>query len=427
MRLRRRPPGTPTRATVVDEGRAPPEAVEEEEYVPPRRPRPPLLWPWLLLLLLLVAGGLAAAYFLTRDNDNDKNRTTSAAAVAVPSVVGLKQNAAVERLNARGLTPRITTKPSKSPAGVVSAQDPAGGTEVTPHSPVTIVVSGSQVVRVPNVVGITTQLAVKRLRASGLSAATTSVASGKPAGTVLAQNPAAGTSVAKGSTVSLRVSKGRSTVPDVVGQQAGTARSALRGAGLVATVFQVPSAQPKGMVVAQHPTAGTKVARGSKVRINVSTGSTGPAPTTTGTTTTSAPAKVVVPKVVGLQQTAAQRRLNRAGLRSRVVYVSSSKPAGQVVNQSPVAGVLVRRGSRVRLRVSLGPNPATSATVPDVVGQDQQTATSRLQGAGFTVEVIMVPTSDPSQAGIVVDEQPAGGTRAPQGSEVTIYVGRTTG
>jgi len=37
--------------------------------------------------------------------------------------------------------------------------------------------------------------------------------------------------------------------------------------------------------------------------------------------------------------------------------------------------------------------------------------------------VIMVPPPDPSQSGIVIDEEPAGGTRAPEGSTVTIYVG----
>jgi serine/threonine-protein kinase len=60
--------------------------------------------------------------------------------------------------------------------------------------------------------------------------------------------------------------------------------------------------------------------------------------------------------------------------------------------------------------------------VPDVVGEDQQTATSDLQNAGFQVQVITVPPTDPSQSGNVVDEQPAGGTRAPRGSTVTIYV-----
>jgi eukaryotic-like serine/threonine-protein kinase len=58
-----------------------------------------------------------------------------------------------------------------------------------------------------------------------------------------------------------------------------------------------------------------------------------------------------------------------------------------------------------------------------VVGQDQQTATNMLQSAGFRVQVIMVPPPDPSQSGMVLDEQPSGGTRAPKGSTVTIYVG----
>jgi beta-lactam-binding protein with PASTA domain len=419
---RRRPP-IAARTTVADEGA--PQAVEEEEYVAPPRPRPPTLWPWLLLLLLLVIGGLLAAYFLTRDNDNDKKSATTAAAVTVPTVVGLKQNAAVERLNERDLVPRITTKPSTSPAGIVTAQDPVAGTEVGRRSPVTITVSGSQVTKVPKVVGVPATVAVKRLRTNGLAASTVSVASSKPSGTVLAQNPKAGASVSKGSTVAIRVSKGSTTVPNVVGQDQSGARAVLRGAGLVAAIFAVPNAQPKGTVVAQHPAAGSKVARGSKVRINVSTGST--AQGTTGTTTTTpSPSTVRVPNVVGIQQSPAQRRLNGAGLRSRVVYVASSKAKGLVIDQGPKAGTQVRRGSRVRIDVSLGPNPGSQASVPDVVGQDQQTATSRLQSAGFTVQAIMVPVTDPSQDGMVVDEQPAGGSKAPEGSQVTIYVGQSS-
>jgi len=426
-RSRRRPPGDPaSRTTVVDErGAPPPQAVEEEEVIP-GRPRPPEIWPWLLLLLLLVVGGLLAAYFLTRDNGHKKHSKT-VAAVAVPSVVGLKQDVAVQRLNARGLTPRITTKPSKSAAGIVFAQQPGGGTQVARRSPVSIFVSGSQVTRVPNVVGVPESTAVSRLRTNGLSAATTSVASSKPPGTVISQNPSAGASVSKGSTVSLKISKGRTTVPDVVGQQSSDAVAALRGAGLVASIFKVPSTQPKGTVVAQKPTAGAKVARGSKVRINVSNGSSTPAPTTTGTTTTSAPATVSVPNVVGLQQAAAQRRLHDAGLSSRVSYVASAKPAGQVVAENPAAGTQAKRGSRVRLNVSLGPNGTATKPVPDVIGQDQQAATQQLQNAGFNVQAIMVPVTDASQVGIVQDEQPSGGSRAPTGSEVTIYVGQTSG
>ena len=415
MRLRRRP----VRRTRVDEAAAGPPVVEEDRYVPPRRPPLPEIWPWLLLLLLLVIGGLLAAYFLSRDNDHKKN----SAAITVPAVVGLKQDEAVRRLNARGLVPDLTSRPSRFPPRTVFAQDPGAGTEVDRDSHVSLSVSAAAETSVPNVVGTKTAAAVGRLKAAGLRSQVTSVPARAAAGTVVAESPAAGTSVAKDSTVSLNVSKGQATVPNVVGQPASSAKAALRAAGLVPAEFKVPGAEPKGTVTAQKPVANQRVPRGSKVRINVSTGA-GPTggTTTSGTSTVSAPRPVKVPKVVGLQQSAAQRRLHSAGLAARVRYVPSQQPSGRVIAQSAAPGKSVPKGSKVRLAVSLGPS-ATTTAVPDVVGQDQQTATSKLQDAGFRVQVITVPPPDPSQSGRVVDEQPAGGTRAPDGSTVTIYVG----
>jgi len=407
------------RRTRVDEEAAGPPVVEEDRYVPPRRPPLPEIWPWLLLLLLLVIGGLVAAYFLQRDNDHKK----SSAAVTVPAVVGLKQDEAVRRLNARGLVSDLTSRPSRFPPRTVFAQDPGAGTQVDRGSHVSLSVSAAAVTSVPNVVGAKTAAAVGRLRAAGLRSQVTSVPAKAAAGTVVAESPAAGTSVAKGSTVSLDVSKGQATVPNVVGQPASSAKAALRAAGLVPVEFKVPGAQPNGTVTAQKPLANQRAPGGSKVRINVSTGA-GPTggTTTSGTSTVSAPRTVTVPKVVGLQQSAAQRRLHSAGLAARIRYVPSQQPSGRVIAQSAAPGKSVPKGSKVRLAVSLGPS-ATSTAVPDVVGQDQQTATSTLQDAGFRVQAITVPPPDPSQSGRVVDEQPAGGTRAPDGSTVTIYVG----
>jgi beta-lactam-binding protein with PASTA domain len=413
MRLRRRP----VRRARVDEEAAGPPVVEEDRYVPPRRPPIPEIWPWLLLLLLLVIGGLLAAYFLTRDNDNKKG----ASAVTVPGVVGLKQDEAVRRLNERGLVPQLRSRPSKFPPQTVFAQDPGAGTQVDRGSRVSLSVSAAALTPVPNVVGTKTAAAVARLRAAGLRSQVTSVPAKAAAGVVVAQNPTAGTSVAKGSTVSINVSKGQATVPDVVGQPASTAKTALRAAGLVPVEFKVPGAEPKGTVTAQKPLPNQRVPRGSKVRINVSTGAQAGGGTTSTATTPTAQT-VRVPNVVGLQQTAAQRRLHSARLGAGVTYVASQQPSGQVVAERPAAGTQVRKGSKVQLSVSRGPN-ATTAVVPDVIGQDQQTATTTLQSAGFRVQVIMVPPTDPSQSGMVIDEQPGGGTRAPEGSTVTIYVG----
>jgi serine/threonine-protein kinase len=135
---------------------------------------------------------------------------------------------------------------------------------------------------------------------------------------------------------------------------------------------------------------------------------------------------VKVPSVVGRQQAAAQRTLVRAGLRSRVTYVTAQQPQGTVVSQTPTAGTTVRRGTRVGLKVSTGPSAPQQTAVPDVTGEDQATATSDLQNAGFQVQVVEQDTTDPSQDGIVLDQDPAGGSQAPQGATVTIVVGRST-
>ena len=409
---------TPRRARRVGEGTDGP-VVEEERYVPPRRPPVPEIWPWLLLFLLLVIGGLLAAYFLTRDHKH------GAGSVAVPAVVGMKQDEAARRLDERGLIPEATPKVSKFPSGTVFAQDPAAGAKVDRHSRVALSVAAVSVVRVPDVVGSSTSTALARLHAAGLAARVTTVPAQAAAGVVVSESPAAGSKVAKSSTVSLKVSKGPATVPDVRGQLAADAKGALRTAGLVPVEFQVPGTQPKGTVTAQKPLPNKQVPRGSKVRINVSTGSTGGGGGGgAGTTTAPAPTpqKITVPNVVGIQQSAAQRRLHDGGLRARVKYVPSSRPAGVVTGQNPGDGTKVKKGSTVLLAVSRGPNP-TLTVVPDVAGKTQQAATTTLQNAGFKVQVLTVKPANPSQSGRVVDEQPAGGTRAPDGSTVTIYVG----
>jgi beta-lactam-binding protein with PASTA domain len=65
--------------------------------------------------------------------------------------------------------------------------------------------------------------------------------------------------------------------------------------------------------------------------------------------------------------------------------------------------------------------------VPNVVGQDQTSAVSTLRGAGFQVLIIYDQTTDQTQDGTVLEQSPPAGTRIPQGSQVTIFVGRFSG
>jgi beta-lactam-binding protein with PASTA domain len=59
--------------------------------------------------------------------------------------------------------------------------------------------------------------------------------------------------------------------------------------------------------------------------------------------------------------------------------------------------------------------------VPDVTGEDQATASSDLQDAGF--QVVVVQTNRGSGAsGTVTEEQPTAGTTIASGDYVAIYV-----
>jgi serine/threonine-protein kinase len=133
-----------------------------------------------------------------------------------------------------------------------------------------------------------------------------------------------------------------------------------------------------------------------------------------------------VPDVAGRQLAAARAAMRGAGLVTEVRYVPSKQPEGTVVAQSPKAAAAARRGDHVLVTVSRGGSGTAQAQVPDVVGQTEDAARAQIQNAGFTVVSQDEPATDPSQDGAVVDEQPAAGTQAPRGSEITIYVGRST-
>jgi beta-lactam-binding protein with PASTA domain len=288
---------------------------------------------------------------------------------------------------------------------------------------------------VPNVIGLREQQAQIRIQDSGLEALSRSAQSDRPTGVVFAEKPGAGTQLGKGQTVTIFVSSGAKpvVVPRVVGQTQGAAVQALTALGLKPVLQNVPSDQPAGTVVGQKPPAGKEVDKGAEVTVNVSTG-TGQSTTTTattattttiGTTTTAAPVRV--PRVVGLAQTPALRRLNVLGLRPSVVYVRSSEPANRVVSQSAKSGTSLRPGARVRVNVSTGPNPQPNTAVPNVVGQDQATAAQTLRDAGFKVAVLNRPTADQSKDGLVVEQQPHATSSIPAGSQITIFIGRFSG
>jgi beta-lactam-binding protein with PASTA domain len=402
-------------------------AATEEEVVEPVGPPPERYWwLWLLLLLLLVAAGLLIWWLLSRDNDKS----------TVPNVIGLKSQVAAQKIHDEDLQVTPVTGQSKRPPDVVFAQAPGAGTQLDNGQTVTIHISSGHI-PVPSVTGVPVQQAQTQLTNAGFKSSVTRVASSRPKDIVITQDPAAGVTAVSGTTIKLTVSNGQKpvVVPQVVGQTQGSAVNKLTGVGLKPVLHNVGSAKPAGIVVAQNPSAGKEVDKGSKVTLNVSTGTpsttTVSTTTTTGTTTTvpatTTAANVRVPRVTGLGQTVALRRLNVLGLRPQVVYKKSDKTANRVLQQSPSPGSSLRRNSPVSLLVSAGPNPQPTTPVPNVVGQDQATAADNIKSAGFKVVVLNRPVTSQGKDGVVVDEQPRGGSGIPAGSQVTIFVGRFQG
>jgi beta-lactam-binding protein with PASTA domain len=406
------------RATRIDEmmRRLLPSAAATEELAEPAGPPPERYWwLWLLLLLLLVLAGLLVWWLLSRGNDKS----------TVPNVIGLKSQVAAQRIHDEDLKVSPVTGQSKRPPDVVFAQIPGAGTQLGHGQTVTIKISSGQAA-VPNVTSVPVQQAQTTLTDAGFKSTVTRVASSRPKDIVISQSPAAGVTAATGTTVTLVASSGAKpvVVPQVVGQTQGSAVNALTGVGLKSVLHNVGSAKPAGTVVAQRPPAGKQVDKGSTVTLNVSTGT--PSTTTVATTTTAA-ASVSMPKVTALAQTPALRQLNTLGLRPQVVYRKSSEPVNRVLQQSPAAGSTLTRNSPVSLVVSAGPSPQPTTPVPNVVGQDQATAANNLESAGFKVVVLNRPVTNQSKDGLVVDEQPRGGSGIPAGSQVTIFVGRFSG
>jgi len=223
---------------------------------------------------------------------------------------------------------------------------------------------------------------------------------------VFDQDPSAGQRIEKGNSVTIFVSSGKpmTTVPDVRGKSRDEAAAMLARAGLEPNVREIPSEKEINTVIAQDPAPGERVARGSKVRINVSKG----------------PAQVAVPPVVGEPFEQASSELQGLNFAVARRDVDSNEPKGTVIAQDPPANTLAPKGSTVTLTVSKGPK---TKAVPAVEGLARDEAIAALEDAGFQVEVVEQEVADENLENLVLSQEPGPGAQAKPGSKVTIVVG----
>jgi beta-lactam-binding protein with PASTA domain len=276
---------------------------------------------------------------------------------------------------------------------------------------VLVLAPGKHEVTVPNVTGQTEAAASARMAAVGLTAAPSSTASTAfPAGIVFGETPPHGSVVSKGSRVTLLVSSGPGSapVPEVKGLTSAQALQKLTKAGFKpSTQSQSSATVAAGKVISTEPSAHTEAQTGSPVTVFVSSG----------------PAQVRVPDVTGQSEAEAKASLRAAGLEPGAVtkQEAAGAEAGAVLSQSPAAGSSVASGQSVSLVVVKAPR---ETTVPRVVGKKEELAEGELVGAGFKPKTTKRTVVNPEEAGIVLQQTPAGGLKAKRGATITVTVGR---
>jgi serine/threonine-protein kinase len=268
------------------------------------------------------------------------------------------------------------------------------------------------------------------------------------------------------------------SVPYVEGLTRGNAVAKIRHDHLrPITKPEADPTVPKGHVISQDPSGGTRIDRHNPVTLLISTGKPRvKVPSVVGKTSAEAisiltqnglspgtahiysdqPSDTVVAQdpppgrsvlkgstvhiniSKGLQQLSVPDERGQLYLNARGALLGqgfavtrqdafSDQPVNTVVAESPAPGALAARGATITLTVSKGPKQQPKVPVPDVTGESQDTATSILKNSGLHVAVKKQPVTDPGQDGLVQSQTPAGGTNAPKNSIVTIVVGQLVG
>jgi eukaryotic-like serine/threonine-protein kinase len=202
-------------------------------------------------------------------------------------------------------------------------------------------------------------------------------------------------------------------VPSVIGLDITAATAALQGAGLtvepIGEVNPTDPNVPENQVWRTDPPAETAVLPNSIVRVSFIP----PA------------APVAIPDVTGKTLDEAKALLTAAKFAvGTVTSETSDLPKDTVIRTDPAANTPLKVGQPVAIILSGGPD---TQTVPNVVGQPQDAATSLLQGSpfGFVVTVAL-EDNETVPAGGAIRTEPAIGSDLAVGSPITLFISNGT-
>ena len=167
-----------------------------------------------------------------------------------------------------------------------------------------------------------------------------------PEDSVCEQSPLEGADLTVGSIVvlTLSIGKGNMKVPDVKGMPIDKARLLLEQ--LNVTEEGESDDSEIGTVLRTNPVANTEVKKGSEIIVYVSTG----------------PEMVTIPRVIGMTLANAEKTIKAEELKYEIIEEYSDVEAGVVFEQSPGDNTSVKKGFKVSIYVSKGPEPTPSPT-----------------------------------------------------------------
>jgi eukaryotic-like serine/threonine-protein kinase len=228
---------------------------------------------------------------------------------------------------------------------------------------------------------------------------------------IIRQLPAAGTKVEKNQVVELVVSNGKPLrgLDDVRGYSANDAQRTLQQEGFAVTLDRRFDNTVRDNVIDQKPKPGAKVPEGSRVTLVVSNG----------------PPPITIPNFVSMTVEGARAIANKLGITLDTSQSVPGLPPDTIASQSIPQGTKVDRNAIVRVVVNNQPpnGPPLSqgngaiVSLPNVVGQDYESARQMLTQAGFQIAMRFATQS--ANNGTIVDQVPPAG-QAAQGSTVMI-------
>lgn len=278
-----------------------------------------------------------------------------------------------------------------------------------------LVQNEQELVKVPDLRGMTEEEAGKELEGTGLGIKVENErqpSNQYEEGEIMSQDPVPDTEVEKNSTITVVISSGEEAkmveVPDVVDQSEADAEKALQEAKLTVVHGEPQHSDEveEGNVIYSDPEAGTEVEEGTEVTIVISLGEE----------------QATVPDLRNKSASDAESALENAGLTgSASEEYSDSVEAGRVISQSIAPGEKVGKGSTVSYVVSKGPKTQLVSIPSDIVGATESAAKKLLQEAGLTGVYVEEEYSD-YPAGTVCRVSPSAGSKVEKGSQVQYWI-----